>query len=135
MTLFRGKSMLGQMARYGVVGVLNNLRGYLIYLLITWLWLDPKLAVALMYPVGAALGYFWHAKYAFSYTGSTYSGAARYAGAHLIGYGVNLGMLYLFVDRLGYPHQLVQVAAILTVAGVLFILFRYIVFPNRPRAS
>ena len=34
--------------RYGVIGVLNNLLGYLIYLVVTGLWLDPKVAVTLM---------------------------------------------------------------------------------------
>ncbi len=41
---------LGQVVRYGVVGVLNNLLGYLIYLLVTWLWLDPKIALIFSAP-------------------------------------------------------------------------------------
>lgn len=120
------------MVRYGVVGILNNLLGYLIYLLITWLWLDPKVAVSLMYPVGAVTAYFWHAKYSFTYSGRTSHGIVRYAIAHLIGYGANIGMLYLFSDRLGYPHQLVQAVAIVAVAGILYLLFRYFVFSNPP---
>lgn len=126
---------LEQVARYGVVGVLNNLLGYLIYLLITWLWLDPKVVVTLMYPIGAVTAYFGHAKYSFAYSGRTSLGIVRYAIAHLIGYGANIGMLYLFSDRLGYPHQLVQAAAIVTVAGILYLLFRYFVFPNRHQPS
>ena len=123
---------LGQLARYGVVGVLNNLLGYLIYLLVTWLWLDPKIAVTLMYPIGAVTAYFGHARYSFAYSGRTSHGIVRYIIAHLIGYGANIGMLYLFSDRLGYPHQLVQAVAIVAVAGILYLLFRYFVFPNRP---
>jgi putative flippase GtrA len=127
--------MLGQITRYGVVGVLNNLLGYLIYLLVTWLWLDPKVAVTLMYPIAAVTAYFGHAKYSFAYKGRTWYGIARYGIAHLIGYGVNIAMLYVFSDRLQYPHQLVQAAAIFVVAGVLFILFRYFVFPNQSLPS
>lgn len=122
---------LGQVIRYGVVGVLNNSLGYLIYLLMTWVWLDPKLAVTLMYPIGAVTAYFGHAKYSFAYSGNTSHGIFRYAIAHLIGYGANIGMLYVFSDRLLYPHQLVQAVAIVVVAGILFLLFRYFVFPNR----
>lgn len=123
---------LGQVARYGVVGALNNLLGYLVYLLITWLWLDPKAVVTLMYPIGAVTAYFAHAKYSFAYSGSTSSGIIRYAVAHLVGYGVNIGMLYLFSDLFKFPHQMVQAVAIIVVAGVLYLLFRYFVFPNRP---
>lgn len=126
---------LGQVLRYGVVGVLNNLLGYLIYLVVTWLWLDPKLAVTLMYPIGAVTAYFGHARYSFAYSGRTSHGIVRYAGAHLIGYGANIGMLYLFSDRLGYPHQMVQAVAIVAVAGVLYILFRHFVFANRPQPT
>lgn len=127
--------MLGQVARYGVVGVLNNLLGYLIYLLVTWLWLDPKMVVTLMYPIGAVTAYFGHAKYSFAYSGRTSHGVIRYAIAHIIGYGANIAMLYVFSDRLMYPHQLVQAAAIVVVAGILYLLLRYFVFPSRPMSS
>jgi putative flippase GtrA len=126
---------LKQLARYGVVGVLNNLLGYMIYLVLTWLWLDPKLAVTLLYPIGALTGYFGHARYAFGYGGRTSRGILRYAIAHLIGYGANIGMIHLFSDRMGYPHQLIQGLAIFVVSGILFLLFRYFVFPNRPRLN
>lgn len=127
--------LLAQVVRYGVVGVLNNLLGYLIYLVVTWVWLDPKVAVTLMYPIGAVTAYFGHAKYAFAYSGQTSHGIARYVIAHLIGYGANIGLLYVFSDRLLFPHQLVQAVAIVGVAGILFLLFRYFVFPNRPQPS
>lgn len=125
------KATLGQVVRYGVVGVLNNLWGYLLYLVVTWAWLDPKVAVTLMYPVGAFTAYFGHAKYSFAYTGRTSHGLVRYTIAHATGYGANMAMLYVLSDRLGYPHQLVQGATIFVVAGILFLLFRYFVFPNR----
>lgn len=127
--------LLGQMIRYGVVGVTNNYSGYLIYLLVTWLWLDPKVAVTLMYPIGAATAYFGHARYSFAYSGRTSHSIVRYSIAHLIGYGANIGILYLFSDWLGYPHQLVQAVAIVAVASILYLLFRYFVFPNRPKPS
>jgi putative flippase GtrA len=121
---------LGQLVRYGVVGLLNNLLGYLIYVAVTWLWIEPKLAVTLMYPVGALIGYLGHARYAFQYNGRVSDGLLRYTIANLIGYCADVGMLYVLADRLGYPHQLVQAAAIFVVAGLLFVLFRYFVFPR-----
>jgi putative flippase GtrA len=121
---------LKQITRYGMVGVLNNLLGYLIYLLVTWLWLDSKIAVTLMYPFGAVMAYFSHARYSFANSGRTLRGIVRYAIAHLIAYGANIGILYFFSDRLGYPHQLVQAIAIFAVGGILFLLCHYFVFPE-----
>lgn len=124
-------STLRQVIRYGVVGVLNNLLGYLIYLLVTWLWLDPKVAITLMYPVGALTAYFGHARYSFGYQGRASSGLIRYTIAHLIGYSVNVGMLYFLSDLAGFPHQLVQAAAVFVVGGILYLLMRYFVFPRK----
>lgn len=118
----------GQMMRYGIVGILNNLIGYLIYLALTWLWLEPKLAVTLLYPIGALTGYFGNAKYAFTYDGHFANGLLRYIIAHFVGYFVNIALIYVFSDKLLFPHQIVQAVAIFVVAGVLFILFKYFVF-------
>ena len=123
-----------QLIKYGVVGVLNNLLGYLIYLLITWLWLDPKMAVSLLYPIGATTAYFGHAKYSFSYSGKASQGVLRFVIAQFVGYSLNLLLLYIFSDILKIPHQLVQAVAIIVVAGVLFMLFKYYVFPDRSTA-
>jgi len=121
---------LRQVVRYGVVGVLNNLLGYLIYLLITFYWLDPKVAITLLYPVGAATAYFGHSKYAFSYRGKSTNALLRYVVAHLVGYSVNLLMLFILTDKLKFPHQAVQALAIIVVAGILFLMFKYFVFPK-----
>jgi len=115
--------------KYAVVGGLTNLTGYVIYLLITWRWLDPKIAISLMYPIATTLGFYTHGKFSFSYAGGKLASLLRYIVAHSVGYAVNIGLLYVFVDLSGYPHQLVQVFAIVGVAGILFFLFRYFVFP------
>ncbi len=119
---------LGQIVRYGVVGVLNNLLGYFIYLAITYFWLDPKIAITLLYPIGATTAYFGHSKYSFSYSGTKKRALWRYVIAHLISYGVNYFMLYFLWEKFNFPHQLVQAAAIFVCAGVLFLLMRYFVF-------
>ncbi|MBD3815351.1 MAG: GtrA family protein [Halothiobacillus sp.] len=130
--MLMNKALFAQLFRYGLVGLANNLRGYLIYLLITWLGVNPEVAVTFMYPIGATLAYFGHAKYTFAKRHSA-RGVGRYVIAHVIGYSVNLGLLYFLSTRLGFPHQLVQIAAIFIVAGVLFVLFKYYVFVENRR--
>ena len=120
--------VVSQMLRYAVVGIMNNLFGYLIYIAVTWLWLEPKLAVTLMYPISAVTAYFGHAKYAFSIQGQHGRALLRYIISHSLGYAINLSILYIFVDLHGYPHQAVQACAVFVVGGVLYLLFRYWVF-------
>lgn len=131
MTGFAGrKPLLRQLFRYGVAGILTNLFGYLVYLLITFLGVDPKVVVSVIYPLSAVTGFFAHFRYSFSYRKGYAGAAVRYSIAHCIGFGVNLAMLYVLSDKLKFPHQAVQAAAIFVVAGILFLIFRYFVFPS-----
>ena len=117
-----------QIIRYGIVGVLNNSLGYLIYLAVTFMGLSPKLTITLFYPLGAYTAYLGHSKYSFS-SQRNYLTALRYAFVYLIGYLVNFLLLYIFSDKLMYPHQIVQAAAIFVVAGILFLMLKFFVFP------
>jgi len=110
--------------------VATNFLGYFVYLLITYCGVEPKVLITFMYPIGAAVGFFGNRQWAFAHKGSLLSSGARYFIAHLCGYLINLFILLTFVDRLGYPHQLVQAVAIFVVAGFLFLAFKYFVFPE-----
>ncbi|MFH0995207.1 MAG: GtrA family protein [Pseudomonadota bacterium] len=117
-----------QLIRYGVVGVVSNAAIYLIYLLITYIGVEPKTAMTLVYIIGASIGFIGNRKWTFAHRGDSSGAALRYVLAHLFGYLLNFLILFTFVDRLGYAHQWVQAVAIITVAGVLFIVFKYFVF-------
>ena len=117
-----------ELFRYGAVGIANNSLGYIFYLLLTWEWLDPKAAVSILYPVGVIIAYYTHSKYSFENNGQDRKKFAKFAIAHVFGYLTNLGLLYILVDLFALPHQFVQVLAILTVAGLLFLLLKIFVF-------
>ena len=125
-----GKS-ISQLIRYGLVGVLSNAAIYFIYLLITYLGVEPKTAMTLVYIIGASIGFIGNRKWTFAHHGDFSSAALRYVPAHLFGYLLNFLILFTFVDRLGYAHQWVQAVAIIIVAGFLFIIFKYFVFRER----
>jgi putative flippase GtrA len=121
-----------QLIRYGFVGVLSNVAVYFIYLLFTtYLGVEPKIAMTLVYVIGATLGFFGNRKWTFAHRGNTTSAVFRYVMAHFFGYLLNYLILLTFVDRLGYAHQLVQAVAIVVVAGFLFIEFKYFVFRKK----
>lgn len=119
-----------QVFRYGLVGIASNLSGYLLFLLITYWSMGPKISMTLLYVVGATIGFFGNRQWAFAHNGALLGSGARYFMAHVLGYLINFLMLFIFVDRLGYSHQWVQAGAIIVVAGFLFVVFKYFVFPK-----
>lgn len=124
-----------QFFRYGLVGIASNLAGYLLFLLITYWSVEPKMAMTLLYVVGAIIGFIGNQQWAFAYKGALLNAGVRYFAAHLFGYLINFLILLTFVDRLGYSHQWVQAGAIFVVAGFLFVVFKYFVFPKTASCS
>ena len=120
-----------QLFRYGLVGIVSNLAGYSFFLLITYFGIEPKIAMTLLYIVGATIGFIGNRRWAFAHKGALLGSGVRYFIAHLLGYMINLFILLTFVDRLGYSHQRVQAVAIFAVAGFLFVAFKYFVFPKK----
>ena len=120
-----------QIVRYGVVGIAHNSVGYLIYLFVTWLGADPKLVVSIFYPIGASISFYANRQWTFSHDGHITRSFSRFIIAHIGGYLLNIVLLYGFVDILEYPHQLIQAIAIFVVAGYLFLMLRFFVFPER----
>lgn len=120
-----------QLIRYGLVGLVSNLTIYFVYLLLAYRGIEPKMAMTLMYIIGALIGFVGNRKWTFTHRGSSFLAATRYAISHLLGYFLNYSILFILVDQLGYAHQWVQAAAIIIVAGFLFIVFKYFVFRER----
>lgn len=124
-----------QLFKYAVVGVASNLAGYLFYLLVTYLGAPPKLTMTLLYGVGATIGFFGNRKLTFAHEGSLLGAGVRYIIAHCFGYLINLTLLLVLVDKLGYPHQWVQAMAIFVVAPFLFLAFKFFVFRDESNAA
>lgn len=122
------KATLGQLIRYGIVGVASNAVGYLLYLAITAAGLEHKLAMTLLYAVGVAQTFIFNKRWSFRHAGAHATAFVRYCIAYASGYFVNLAALFILVDRLGYPHQLVQGVMILALAAMLFMLQKFWVF-------
>ena len=117
---------------YGVIGVINNLAWFSVYLLVTYLGVDPKLAMAVLYFLGATMSYVGNRRWSFRHEGQVSTSFAKYVVAHIGGIAINYAMLVVFVDRMGYPHQLVQGLAIFVVAAYLFVAMKLLVF--KPQA-
>lgn len=129
-----GHSIL-QLARYGVVGVACNVAIYLVYLFISSLGVEPKAAMTCGYIMGVFIGFVGNRTWTFAHRGASAGSALRYALAHCLGYALNFAILVVFVDWLGLAHQWVQAVAVIVVAMLLFISFKYFVFRKDPCTS
>jgi putative flippase GtrA len=121
-------SKIRQILTYGIVGLSINLLLYFIYLILVKLGSDPKLSMTLVYISGVIVGFYSHKKITFSHTGNAAKSFTRFFIAHVIGYLINLACLFIFVDQLGFAHQLIQALSIFIVALYLFIIFKFWVF-------
>lgn len=120
-----------QLFRYALIGVAGNLSAYLAYLLITYLGGTPKITMSVLYVATAIVSFIGNRQLTFEHTGSLLGSGMRFVVAHLFGYLINLTMLFVLVDKFGYPHQWVQVSAVFIVAIFLFITFKYLVFSEK----
>lgn len=125
-------SGIQQLIRYAIIGIASNFAGYVAYLLLTFFLVGPKIAMTFVYLTGASVGYFGNRRWTFGHKGKILTAVIKYTLAHICGYTINFFILYVFVDRMSYPHQAVQLVAILVVAGILFLVFKKFVFADTP---
>lgn len=117
-----------QFSRYALVGLTSNAVGYLLYLLLTYVGMDYKISMTLLYAVGVLQTFYFNRVWSFRYDGRMSTAFMRYVIAYVLGYLLNLGFLWIAVDNLHLPHQIVQAVAIVTVAAFLFVVHKYWVF-------
>lgn len=125
----------GQAARYAAVGVGSNLTLYIAYIGLTSAGVGPKLAMTLVYALGVIASFALNKAWTFRHSGRIAASLGRYLLAYGAGYLLNLALLALFVDHLGLPHAVVQAAAILGIAALLFVLQRLWVFRSDAAAT
>jgi putative flippase GtrA len=122
------QATISQLFRYCIIGISSNALLYAFYLLITSQGIEPLTAVGLSYALGATAAFVLNRQWTFPHRGNFAGTLVRYGLTHLLGYLLNLVIIHIFFELMGYPHQVVQAAAILIVAAFLFLAFKYFVF-------
>lgn len=124
-----------QMARFIFVGVFNNVSLYLVYLYVTFLGVDHKYAMSGVYLIGVLMGFAFNRKWTFQHNGHISVVFLKYVLLYLFGYIINLLALFVMVDILYYPHQIVQLVLSISLAFMFFVLQRVWVFSKRSMIS
>ena len=122
------RKTLGQLLRYGIVGLAANSLGYGLYIGLTYAGFGPKLAMSLLYVLGMLQTFVFNKRWSFRHEGMHGQPFIRYIVTYGIGYLINLLVLFFLVDRLGFPHQIVQAVLIVIIALFLFMLQKFWVF-------
>ena len=118
-----------QVISFSLVGISSNLVGYGVYLALAETSLGPKLAVAILYPIGVIVSYIGNRHFTFRHDkGQAFSKGVRYLAVQVFGYLLNLLLIIWLVETLGFPHEIVQIIAILLVALMSFVMLRVFVF-------
>lgn len=125
-----------QFVRFAAVGIISNVLLYLAYLLLTFTFgLEHKVAMTLVYVSGVLLTFLVNRSWSFNHRGFAHTAFGRYVLVYVIGYFLNLALLWLAVDRLNLPHEGVQAAAVVLVAVCMFLLHKYWAFAPSGRSN
>lgn len=125
------KQLAGQLFRYGIVGLASNGFAYVVYLFITWLGVAPEATAAGLYLVGASSGYLGNYKWTFNSRSSHASALPKFVAAHILGFSIQLLLISYLYRKIGLSHQLAQLVTVGCVAIILFLSFKYYVYPER----
>ena len=117
-----------QLIRYGVVGVVSNVAIYCVYLLITYLGVEPKTAMTFMFVIGAFIGFVGNRMWTFVHRGNSTKAAHRFLVVYAVAYLLNYLCMWIAVDYIGLRHYLVQAVNIFVISVLLFIAQKYWIF-------
>jgi putative flippase GtrA len=121
-------SVKRQFIQYCIVGVLTNALAYGLFLLVLASGVEAKFSMSIVYVLAAAVSFLVNRTWTFSFTGTWLSNTARFLGAQVSGYLLNLLILLVFRDHYHYPAAYVQAVAILVIALYMFAISKVFVF-------
>ena len=122
--------ILRQFVKFAVVGITSNGILYLLYLMLTYSGIGPKVSMSFLYIVGVLQTFLFNKKWTFASVGKSTQELFKYIAVYGSGYIINLLVLMVLVDKLSFPHEIVQGFTIIFLAVYLFLVQRFWVFKS-----
>ncbi|MFC1827636.1 GtrA family protein [Thermodesulfobacteriota bacterium] len=91
--------------------------------------------MTLLYTIGILLTVLFNRRWTFDHQGFVTKAFIRYISSMCLAAYLILAALFLFVDKLEFPHQPVQGILIFVVAVLLFLLQRFWVFNDKQQEA
>jgi len=124
-----------QFVKFNIVGIINTAVTYGIYSLLVFLGVYHQIAVVCDYSVGIVFSFFLNKHVTFKVKRKTSpSMMGRMVLSYVLILGVNMGLLWILVDSLGYNKYLSQLVALALVSILSFLAQKYFVFTSRGNA-
>jgi putative flippase GtrA len=114
--------------RFGLIGGLNNLLSYGIFVVLTLAGVASIAAASITYETGMVVSYLANRTFTFRHSGSTRRSVLRFVVVNIAGYAVNVAILAVFVEQIGWNALIVQLGAIVVVATGIYLGMRFWVF-------
>lgn len=122
--------MRHEAGRYILVGLVSNILLYALYIGVTELGVGHITAMTALFIVGVVQTFYFNRRWTFANNSIFGVAFRKYLLIYCAAWLVNLFVLILFVDVLGFAHELVQGAAVMGIAVSLFVLQKFWVFPT-----
>lgn len=121
------EALTPQLAKYGLIGVVNTVLTLFVISALTLLDVNPYFSNAVGFLVGLLNSFLLNSRYTFKKKAST-SAAMRFSGAFILSYLINLGVLYFLISSFNIPSLLSQFVAMIAYNIAFFILMKAWVF-------
>jgi putative flippase GtrA len=122
-----------QWLRFAVVGAGNTLLSLFVYDVLVRLGVHYLLASSLAFAVGVVNSYSLNRRWTFRSHDRRGPEVLRFVVVQGIGLGVDVGLLYALVDRVGIHHLIAQALVFPAASAVTFLLSRYWAFAGADR--
>jgi putative flippase GtrA len=119
--------LASQVVSFGVIGVINNVVLYGVYLLLTFLGVNVLVAMTLVFCAGVLLSWFLNGRFTFKRRLTSVS-AKRMGVAYLVAYLANVFFLGVSHYVFYLPHEAIQGVIMVLLAVGLFFAQRHWVF-------
>ena len=123
----QAKKNLRQFSKFAIVGVINNLFGYLLFLILLSTDISYKLALTITYLFTLTLSYFLQSMYTFN-SGKNKIQIIKFYGSYLLIYFLNLLYLSFFKEFLNINAGVSQIIIIPQIAILNFFILKFFVF-------
>jgi putative flippase GtrA len=119
------RAIVGEFARFLIVGGANTLAAYAVYLLLLH-WMRYEFAYAIGYVVGIGVAYALSTTFVFRRPMRKRS-AARFPLVYAVQFLISLGLLRLAVEVFSVPQWLALAVSVVLTVPITFVLSRWIV--------
>jgi len=110
---------INKFIKFGLVGVLNTLINWIIFILLNFIGIYYIVANIIAYAIATANSYIWNSKWVFKYNGENKKETTvKFVILNLIGLGLNTAILYLLVDMAGFN----KLIALIITTGIVMII-------------